>query len=409
MLMELETPEALLTDEELDETENVLAFLALALLNSLDRGTITAQVETADLASGWTGIAVALAYLHQAGVVGEDSIHQAIENAVKDGNRYPGSGLFSGPLGLAWATWHLRNRMGLEVDSKTGDIDERLLDTLYAAGPKVEYDLASGLTGIGVYALERQDDSFGKEVIPLIADGLLLNLHESKGGGLRWFTPDREREPQCNHPYVTRQVGVVHGGAGALAMLCLARNHLKDDFALDEIISDVWVWLNRQITKELEERNPGRLPPEWRSGDLGIAGALTTACANVPELGAEAVVDRLFDEQARRVSAGTPVFGHSLVRGSAGVIFTLASAYARSGRPELRTGTRTAYRSLMRALANTDSVDLRLDSPSTPFPEQRPGPGLFRGAAGIALALLELVTPGNSDWASIMMFPPPHC
>ncbi len=406
ILTEATPSEALLTEEESNETENVLAFLALALLNSLDGGTITADVETADLASGWTGIAVALAYLHKAGLVREDSVHQAIEKAVEDKDRYPGSGLFSGPLGLAWATSHLRNRMGIDVAADTAGIDERVMESLYAAGPAVEYDLASGLTGIGVYAMERKDDSFGREAIPLVADALLLNLRDSEDGGLRWFTPNREREPRCDHPYLTRQIGVAHGSVGALTMLCQARDHLKDDFALEEIISDVWGWIDRQITEEEKGRNSARFTLEWRSGDLGIAGALTTACEAYPGLGAKAVTDRLFGVQSRLVTDGAPILGHSLLRGSAGVALTLGSAYARTGRPELRAGARTAHASLMRALANTESVDLRLDSPSTPIPEQRPGPGLFRGAAGIALTLLDLVRPGRSDWTSIMMLPP---
>lgn len=406
-LTDTTTPEALLTQEELDETENVLAFLALALLNSLDRGTITAEVETADLASGWTGIAVALAYLHEAGLVRDDSVHQALEKAVQDKDLHPGSGLFSGPLGLAWATSHIRNRIGIEVAPDTTEIDERVMDSLYAAGPAVEYDLASGLAGIGVYAMERKDDSFGKEAIPLVADALLLNLRESEDGGLRWFTPNREREPRCDHPYLTRQIGVAHGSVGALTMLCQTRNHLKDDFALEEIISDVWGWIDRQITEESEGGNSARFTLEWRSGDLGIAGALTTACEAYPGLGAKTLIDRLLSDQSRMVSTGAPVVGHSLLRGSAGVALTLGSAYARTGRPELRAGARTAYASLMRALANTESTDLRLDSPSTPIPEQRPGPGLFRGAAGIALTLLDLVQPGRSDWTCIMMLPPP--
>lgn len=406
MLIETKTTEPVLSRQEVDETESVLAFLTLSLLNSLDRGTITAEVETADLASGWAGIAVALAYLHEAGLVGEDPIHQALENAVEDASRHTGTGLFTGPLGFAWATWHLRNRVGLDVASDTSELDECTLQGLYAAGSEGEYDLANGLAGVGIYALERSEDGFGKEAIPLVADALLLNLKESEEEGLRWHNPDRSSAPRCDHPYLTNQIGVAHGNVGALSMLCQAREHLKDDFALDEIISDVWVWLHRQIAAELEGRNSGEFALEWRSGDLGIAAALSTGSLSFPELGADELIERLYAKEARKVVEGSRILGHSLLRGSAGAAFVLGSAYSGTGRKDLRDAAHTTYRSLMSALANTDSVDLRLDSPSTPFPEQRPGPGLLRGAAGIALALLELVRPGHSDWARILMVSP---
>lgn len=102
--------------------------------------------------------------------------------------------LYSGFTGIAWTLEHLHP----DGDDPNEAVDEALLDLLDVPRWHREYDLISGLVGIGVYALERLPRFEGggpaARCLTRVLDRL-EGLAERSPTGICWFTPPRFLPP----------------------------------------------------------------------------------------------------------------------------------------------------------------------------------------------------------------------
>src|SRR5689334_1221128 len=105
-----------------------------------------------------------------------------------------GPGLWGGFLGVAWAVEHVQAMLVGPPDAGGGDdtnedIDAALLDLLRHPTWTRDYDLVSGLCGMGVYALERLPRPAAAEAIHGIVDHLGRLAERTPEGLTFWTAP----------------------------------------------------------------------------------------------------------------------------------------------------------------------------------------------------------------------------
>jgi lantibiotic biosynthesis protein len=124
-------------------------------------------------------------------------------------------GLFHGFCGVGWVVdFVVKAFEGPDADDYNEAIDEALLQILAREPTRQEYELRTGLLGIGVYALERLPRRSARRILQLLTEALALKAEE-QDGGLTWkATLDNAfmKMPVWN-------LGVLHGVSGAIAVL----------------------------------------------------------------------------------------------------------------------------------------------------------------------------------------------
>src|SRR5262249_58490269 len=95
--------------------------------------------------------------------------------------------LYGGFTGIGWATAHLQEQL-LDPDEDPNEaIDKALQDYLGQSPWEDEYDLLSGVVGIGVYALERLPRPTAITCLKRVVDRLDETAERSPDG-VTWLT-----------------------------------------------------------------------------------------------------------------------------------------------------------------------------------------------------------------------------
>lgn len=406
----------------------------------------------ASVAGGRAGIALFHAYLSEA--LAADPVAadrqaelagQRLDEAIEALATTPMSvGLYSGFPGIAWTAEHLGRRVEAEPqgepeepeeatpengedgeDGEDGDvnaeIDTALLEALQRSPWNDQYDLISGLVGLGVYAVERFPRPSGVRCLEAVIDRL-EELAERRGDEVTWFTapellPPESRE-QTPHGYYN--LGVAHGVPGVIALLGDAcRLGVRSERARPLLDGAVRWLLGQRLPESSEpggfcyasfvgqgiERRASRLA--WCYGDPGIAATLLAAARSVgrPDWEREALDIAVRSASAVPERAGVRDAG--LCHGA----FSLAHLFNRfhhaggGADGELFAGAaRDWYRR---------GLDLRQpDRPLGGFVAWGPkedremtwldDAGFLTGAAGIGLALLAGLTDIEPEWDRLL-------
>jgi lantibiotic modifying enzyme len=380
-------------------------------------------IEDASLAGGRAGLAILYAYLARAGLAdraGADADEFLDEATAALGHVSMPSGLYSGFTGVAWAVAHLHDSREQAIDDVNEEVDQTLHEYLTRSPWTDDYDLVSGLVGIGVYAMERLPSRNARRLLALVVDRL-DDTAELSDRGATWFTapellPDWQRQ-LCPHGYYN--LGLAHGVPGVIALLsgsCAAGvARAKARPLLDAAVA----WLLSQKLAEGAgstfpttvapgaEMRPSRLA--WCYGDPGIAGSLLAAAraAGVSSWGREAI------EIARR-SAARPfdeagIRDAGLCHGAAGLAHIFNRMYQSTGDRCLSEAARFWFTQALdmrqpgRGIAGYAAWDPRADGTAG----WKDDPGLLSGAAGIALALLAAVSPIEPAWDRMLLLSVP--
>src|SRR5262249_14309330 len=137
------------------------------------------------------------------------------------------AGLHGGFAGVAWAVAHLMGwLLDAEDDHPTRSLDAALYRHLNGASWTGDYDLISGLAGLGVYAAERVARCASGEMAAACLERvihLLSALAERAPAGTTWLTPPgrlgEEDRARCPGGYYN--LGVAHGVPGVIGLLGL--------------------------------------------------------------------------------------------------------------------------------------------------------------------------------------------
>jgi len=409
-----------LAGRALDAVEEIATAVRPDGLARARKRSLSFTARDASLAGGTAGLAVFYAYLSRANSNGRhDSIASRFlaeaGDAVATVTMPPS--LYGGFSGVAWATAHLQKGfLGRNGASSTSQVDRILKGYLNRPGWVGEYDLVSGLVGLGVYALERLPAPAAVGCLEGIVDRL-AETATRRAGGVAWFTPpgllpDWQRKQSPRGYY---NLGLAHGVPGVIAVLGAACASGIRPRKARKLLDDAVAWLLRQ---ERAEETGSRFPSwsefrskrescrsAWCYGDPGVAAALFVAsrCVGEPEWEREAL--RIARGVAARPTDEAGVVDAGLCHGAAGLGHVFNRMYQATGDEEFGRAARFWFertlemRQPRRGIGGFRALAAREDGTSYWEDDE----GILTGASGIALALQAATTSIEPDWDRMML------
>lgn len=383
-----------------------------------------AGINTISLACGQAGVALFYAYCAAADVApGADAVAiELLEQAIEGMSQRPAeSSLYCGFAGVGWATEHIMRMSGAagEDEDPNAEIDAVLQEHLSEPRPDAEYDLIDGLSGLGVYALERLPRQSGAKLLEQVIERL-AELARAESVGAAWPTPARRYAAHQLAPGSQGDfnVGVAHGVPGVLALLGHA---LEAGVAVERagpLLERGIEWLLSQrlspgslssfpsyVGAEIESE-PARCA--WCYGDPGVAAAMLCAAGRSGRSTWRSAALAVAQHAAAQREERHDVRDVGLCHGAAGVGHIFNRMYQSSGVEELAEAARywlavTLARRGQQGLAGfqTWSLERTLEG------EWIDDPRFLTGVSGTGLALLAATTPIAPDWDRVMLVDAP--
>lgn len=380
--------------------------------------------QSSAVASGQAGLALLFSYVAQIFPEQDyddpalEMLEQAIDGVLEGRIYY--DALYSGFSGVAWVVEHLREQF---AEAMEGDPNEEIVVLIRDALAKADqwyglFDLTVGLTGLGVFALERLPRSGGLECLELVVSRL-SEIAEHRPEGITWRIPQHllRADRQAAHPQGELNLGVAHGIPGVIGFLGRACAAGSAE-ARRLLASAVPCLLAQKLPSGGVSMFPYRIsptaPPEpsrlaWCYGDIGIAAALLAAghAAEEPEWQREALEIGRF-AAARRPETAI-VYDAGLCHGAAGIAHLFNRLYQASGDEVFETAAIDWFERALDMRRPGEGIggfiSLLSEGPGTVAGWQ-PDPSFLTGAAGIALALLAAVTPVFPSWDRLLLASP---
>lgn len=305
-----------------------------------------------------------------------------------------------------------------EEDDANSEIDAEVRGMLARAPWQGDYDLISGLCGIGTYLASRLPRPDAQDGLALVVRWL-VEASEPAPVGRTWHTPvellpEWQREEATDGYY---NLGVAHGVPGVIVLLARA---VAAGVALPEsrpLLEDAVAWLlaQRQAPEvgsafcAWQHQGLGPMPSRlaWCYGDPGVGTALLAAARLVGRADWQAAsVDVLLGCTRRPVDA-SGVQDAGLCHGSAGLGHLFNRAWQGTGEPAFAESARFW---LEHALAQREPgawvggfwaySPYRMDDGERVVSQEpiQSDATFLTGSAGIALALLAAATPYEPAW-----------
>ncbi|MFC7936522.1 lanthionine synthetase C family protein [Streptomyces sp. NPDC057387] len=304
-----------------------------------------------------------------------------------------------------------------ELDAETVAIVADRLDAAYrrmdsGRPPRLrEYDLISGLTGLGAYLLHRGRDNVLERVlrylVRLITEPLAVDGHRVPG----WWaaTDPRDAVGTGRFAHGHANFGIAHGVAGPLALLALAgrAGHTVEgqDDALAEGITHLTAWAQPldngssgwpellPLGSYRKGPEPGAAPgrPSWCYGAPGIARALQLAALTLHDDAARHLAEHTAFQAVTDFRQTCQITDASVCHGWAGLLLTTDRIASDSVLPDL-TSALPALR------ARFESASARGEAPEDA--------GLLTGNAGVRLTQHSLTTtphPLDVGWETCLL------
>lgn len=311
--------------------------------------------------------------------------------------------LWSGLVGLLYSIEYLEHRFpgkaGGDVKNFVDSTDELLLSFIDAATPgRVHFDLISGLTGVGAYALMRSDVTRAAALYQAVEAKLSTWANAEVRGGLAWRTTPRQlREPI---PESTRQFGhldygIAHGQPGVLLLLAAGVEYgLTSDFnktssliraALDHVLASEAS--NSQVSKypyfdPQTMQDASRLA--WCYGDISVAFSIRAAGRVLSDSSLELHAENLVLDRLAQDPGTFLLKDNALCHGRAGVLLLCK-----------KMGIDTSHAALVKIRAELE----RGFESSAVLHESN---DLLDGAGGILMAELAPSSGGRHSWDSAL-------
>lgn len=333
-------------------------------------------------------------------------------------------GLFGGLAGICFAAQYL-SQGGARYHRLRTTLDVLLADQVHTLGSASlvidgvgpgDYDLISGVTGIGAYLLAHTDTDTRASALDLVLNRLLFlsTFHE---GQLR-FSISPHKQPTDRHreqfPDGYTDCGMAHGVPGPLSLLALVALHngasadlygairRLADWIINYQTRDAWgiTWPYTILPDGTSDGDGSSYRNAWCYGSAGVARALWLAGRALSDPNLQLLAcETLRAVQARPV-AGRGIPSPILCHGVAGLL-QIAMRFANETGDE---GFRVMACDL------TDQL-LELFDPHSAFgfrdlePDGRQidSPSLLDGATGIALALLAAATDIEPSWDRMLL------
>jgi lantibiotic modifying enzyme len=378
------------------------------------------------LGRGQAGLALLYTWLArtrrtpQADILARQCLDQAIEAVSTQAMNVS---LWGGFPGVAWATELVDRLLDPDAEDRGEAVDDALLRLLSRANPwSAPYDLVVGLTGLGVYSLQRCPRPSAIECLHLVAERLHERAQHDEHG-LYWWTPPTEilnQEARKQYPSGRVDLGVAHGVAGVIALLGSICGAGVEQATARPLLEGAVSWLlAHPVPTEAGPTFPIWVAPgvqlsparcAWCYGDPGIAAALLLAARGVGDAGWEQAAVALACQAAERPPSETGVVDACFCHGAAGLAHIYNRMYQATGEPKLGRAalywlecTLDFYRL---ARGNGDSWVQGSKDPT----RQEPWTGIdvVDGAAGVALVLLAATTSVEPAWDRMFLVSAPR-
>jgi len=316
----------------------------------------------------------------------------------------PYASLYGGMAGIGWAMGLCGRLAGQAVDLGRLDlIDEAIVDVLSGWSWAGDYDLISGLVGVGVYGLSRMPSAAGRRIVGAVVERLGDGA-ESAQSGVTWKTPPELLPPDQAEvaPKGYYNLGMAHGVPGAIAFLAHASDVGVGGLQSRRLLEGAVGWV---LAQRLDGSVPSVFPSwvgagvssqaartAWCYGDPGIAVSLLAAadCANDAGWREQAV--DLAAIAAARAPDETGVIDAGLCHGAAGLGHIFSRFYRASGSAKFASASRSWLGRAIRHLEDRRGADI---------PER--DLGFIEGATGIGLALLTATSGTEPVWDAALL------
>lgn len=366
------------------------------------------------LAGGQAGLALLYAWLAVAGgrprahELSQYCLDQAIDTVAAQTTE---SSLWHGFVGVAWAAELIDRLLDPNREDRNEAVDDAASRVL--SRPKLwpaPHDLVLGVTGLGVYALERAPRPLAIECLHHVVERLEASAQQDKDG-IYWWTPPSELDPedQEEFPSGVADLGVAHGVPGAIALLGAICGAGVERARARGLLEGAVSWL---LAQAVETETGATFPywvapgfePEparcaWCYGDPGVAATLLVAArgASEPKWEREAVA--LACRAAERPDAETGIDDAGFCHGTAGLAHIFNRIYQATGEPKLgRAARHWLERTLEFCRSAQGNGGLWVKGTEDPRDGGWSGIDLMTGATGIALVLLAAATPIQPIW-----------
>lgn len=328
-----------------------------------------------------------------------------------------GSSLYAGIAGISWMVDHIASAKDEDPNLEVDEVLKALLSHPWNG----DYDLISGLTGLGIYALERQRKKSGRELLRLVIDHL-YDLKLSTNDGYSWATmpeylPEWQKALFPNGYY---NLGVAHGVPAVITFLAGAVVAGVSEGKAEDLLVGAIKWLLAQRdghqgsslfpsllpigNHNFHGSNDSRLA--WCYGDLGIASSLLAAAqaTNRSEYIREAIsiglncstrgIDKEKDQDA------------GICHGAIGNAHMFNRLFQSTGEESFRLSAISWFqRVLDHKLDNEGVCGFRVFQPDIQDPSSSPwgkSHGFLKGGAGIALCLISALTDTVPEWDRVL-------
>jgi lantibiotic modifying enzyme len=323
----------------------------------------------------------------------------------------------AGVAGIAFAFQHLRN---IDMLDKKDDLNLSELDEFINLGIDSDFtngnwDPLHGMTGLGIYFLERNKETGEKKFLEKIVDYLAkmrTDLNEFKV----WITPGYGKYSKDNYNF-----GMAHGMPGILSFLAQVYERGIKQKEISEMISlcmpfllqneydndlDACFPTSIDLDKNNKEEKPGsRLA--WCYGDLCIANALIHCgrALNYTDWKTKGIEVALKTTHRNFESAGC--MDAPFCHGTAGLVHQYNRFYRLTGNEVFKCAVENwiniTLERYYKAGEGVGGYFFRcLDEEKNRF-EYTPRHGLLEGSAGIALVYLSWLYEIEPDWDIIFL------
>jgi lantibiotic biosynthesis protein len=383
------------------------------------------------LAQGDAGLALTCAYFDCCFPDGGwDRIgHGYLAVAAKgaEGHPYLPMGLFDGLAGLGLAAWSL-HRNATRYQRLLTSVDEALLPQVAGQADRLmglqhgmssgEFDVVSGLAGVGAYLLCRREGGAASAALG-IALRALVALTADAGARPRWWTPPElmgNEVMASRYPYGELDCGLAHGIPGPLAMMSLALLHDVTVPGLSEAVDRAASWLaghraddrwgvNWPVAVPLtaegtaEPVRPGcAVEPSrsaWCYGAPGVARALWLAGLALDRPDWRHLAVEAMHAVCRRSVAPRFIDSPTFCHGVSGLLL-VTLRFANDTGSRVFADAAVALTKQLLGLYEPDSMlGYRSFEPNS---GRLDSPGLLDGAPGVALTLLAAATDTEPMW-----------
>ncbi|OBB58562.1 hypothetical protein A5757_16390 [Mycobacterium sp. 852013-51886_SCH5428379] len=370
------------------------------------------------LAEGGSGIALTLDYLAATGgdpawVGAGRALFRTAAHAAQAGSA---PNLFDGLAGIGFVA--ATTDGGAAYRRLLASVDRTLLDWLRAddTAGRDEFDVVSGLAGVGAYFLRRLDEPSGWGGLTAVVDRLLAGATVA-GTAVRWPTPpDRVIGPLSDvFPDGCVNCGMAHGVPAPLALLALAWRHGIQGDRMWCAIEGAAEWLLAARTDDQWGPNwpaavalpGGRGPTDpdrptragWCYGTPGVSRALWLAGA---ALGRDDWCDTALESMAavyRRPAEVRQTCSPGLCHGASGLLHITARFFADTGDDLFRRNAVALAEELLSTFDPQTAYGFQNFDRGVDFDN----PGFLDGAAGAALALAAAASSAPPRWDGALL------